>query len=112
MIGFASGIEAEEVPLVAGRALCFGNFDLLGVILSYVDDALAPFVTPYAPVPVPRFNPPTATIGQRVHAHLLELLDRGRIRPVVGRRVPFDGLPQALEDMEARSTTGRIVLER
>ena len=112
VIGFASGIEAEEVPMVSGRVLCFGNFDILGVILSYVDAAVAPFATPYAPVPVPRFNPPVSEVGQRVHARLLALLDRRAIRPIVGQRVPFEGLARALDEMESRSTMGRIVVER
>ena len=47
-----------------------------------------------------------------MQAHLLELLDAGAIRPVVGDRVPFEQLPEALEDMEARQTFGRIVVER
>jgi NADPH2:quinone reductase len=64
MIGFASGIEAEEVPMVSGRMMCFGNFA------------------------------------------------DGKIRPIVGEEVPFEDLPQALEAMEARQTTGRIVLGR
>lgn len=112
VIGFASGIEAEEVPMVSGRALCFGNFDIVGVILSYVDAAVAPFATPYAPVPVPRFNPPVSEVGQRVHARLLELLDRRAIRPIIGQRVPFDGLARALDEMESGRTMGRIVVER
>ena len=112
VIGFASGIEAEEQALVTGRALCFGNFDIVGVILSYVDPAAAAFATPFAPVPVPRFNPPTTAVGERVQARLLELLDRGAIRPVVGQRVPFEALAQALDAMEARSTMGRFVVER
>ena len=37
VVGFASGIEAEEVPMISGRALCFGNFDIVGVILAYLD---------------------------------------------------------------------------
>ncbi len=112
VVGFASGIEAEEVPMVSGRALCFGNFDIVGVILSYVDAAVAPHATPFAPVPVPRFNPPVSEIGQRVHQRLLALLERGAIRPVVGERVPFEGLAGALEAMESRSTMGRIVVGR
>jgi NADPH:quinone reductase-like Zn-dependent oxidoreductase len=112
VVGFASGIEAEEVPMVSGRALAFGNFDLVGVILSYVDPAIEHHVHQRSPVPVPRFNPPTADIGERVQAHLVELLEAGAIRPVVGRTVPFEELPRALEDMEARSTTGRIVVGR
>lgn len=111
-VGFASGIEAEEIPMVSGRALCFGNFDLLGVILAYTDPAYAPHVTGFAPVPVPRFNPPTTDVGAAVQAHLLELLEAGRIRPVVGTTVAFDELPAALDAMESRATTGRIVVTR
>jgi NADPH2:quinone reductase len=111
-VGFASGIEAEEVPLVSGRDLCFGNFDLLGVILAYTEPAYAPHATGFAPVPVPRFNPPTTDVGRAVQAHLLELLDAGSIRPVVGATVAFADLPAALDDMESRATTGRIVVTR
>ncbi len=113
VVGFASGIEAEEVPMVSGRMLCFGNFDIVGVILGYhdpdiftVDPGAGPFV------PVPRVNTPTAEIGRRVNAELMTLLEAGKIRPIVGRTVPFDALPQALDDMEARTTIGRIVVER
>ncbi len=98
--------------MVSGRALCFGNFDIVGVILAYVDPAWAPHVTGFVPVPVPRFNPPTTAVGGRVQAHLLELLSRGAIRPIVGRTVPFEGLAQALDDMESRVTVGRTVVTR
>jgi len=112
VVGFASGIEAEEVPMISGRVFCFGNFDVLGVILAYVDDDVVPVATSYVAVPVPRFNPPSATEGEQVQAHLLELLNAGAIRPIVGRTLPFDDLPQALEEMESRTTTGRLVLTR
>lgn len=113
VVGFASGIEAEEVPMVTGRMLCFGDFDLVGVILSYVEPAHLPSIDGgHLPVPVPRFNPPTTDTGRRVQAHLLELLGAGRIHPVVGRTVPFEGLAQALDDMEARATVGRTVVTR
>jgi NADPH:quinone reductase len=112
VVGFASGIEAEEVPMVSGRALCFGNFELVGVILSYVDAARLPHVTAFAPVPVPRFNPPTTDMGRQIQADLLRLLAAGSIRPIVGRTVPFEGLAHALDDMESRSTVGRIVVTR
>ena len=111
-VGFAAGIEAEEVPMVSGRALCFGNFDLVGVILAYTEPAFAPYVTGFLPVPVPRFNPPTTDVGRRVHAHLLTLLAEDRIRPIVGATVPFDQLPAALEAMEGRRTVGRTVVTR
>ena len=112
VIGFASGIEAEEVPMVSGRALCFGNFDLVGVILAYVEVIAAPHVTQFAPVPVPRFNPPTVDVGRQVQNHLLELLAAGAIRPIIGRTVPFEEVAQALEGMESRQTVGRVVVTR
>jgi NADPH2:quinone reductase len=112
VIGFASGIEAEEVPMINGRTLCFGNFDLLGVILSYRDPAVPEGMQFDLPVPVPRYNSPSAEQGEAVQAHLVELLAAGRIRPVVGAQVPFEELPRALEDMEARTTTGRVVVGR
>jgi NADPH:quinone reductase len=112
VVGFASGIEGEEVPMVSGRALCFGNFDILGVILAYLDRAVLPDANRFMPVPVPRFNAPTADIGERVQAELLELLAAGQIRPIVGLTTPFEQLPQALEEMESRTTVGRLVVER
>jgi NADPH:quinone reductase len=112
VVGFASGIEAEEIPMVSGRALCFGNFDIVGVILAYVDAAVVPYVGSFVPVPVPRFNPPTTHVGEQVQARLLALLTRGAIRPIVGRTVPFDGLAHALDDMESRATIGRTVVTR
>jgi NADPH2:quinone reductase len=111
VVGFASGIEAEEVPMISGRAFCFGNFDVVGVILAYRDPAWGDGELP-VPVPVPRFNAPSTEVGAQVQAHLLELLDAGKIKPIVGKRVPFEQLPQALDEMESRATIGRVVIDR
>ncbi len=102
IVGFASGIEAEEVPMVTGRMFCFGNYAVLGVILSYQD-----------PTTVPRgfgYNPMPRSVGEQVNAALEELLRAGTIHPIVGKVVPFEDLPLALEDMENRSTIGRVVV--
>jgi NADPH2:quinone reductase len=112
VVGFASGIEAEETPMVSGRALCFGNFDLLGVILAYVDSGAVAHAGAFVPVPVPRFNPPTTDVGQRIQTHLLQLLAAGAIHPVIGAVVPFEVLAQALDEMEGRTTIGRTVVTR
>lgn len=102
VIGFASGIEAEEVPMVNGRTLCFGNISLMGVILSYRD-----------PASMPRgsgFNPTPPEVGDEIQDRLVGLLRDGRIRPLVGKTVPFEALPRALDDMEDRTTVGRVVV--
>lgn len=101
MVGFASGIEAEDVPMITGRMLCFGNITVMGVILSYHGGSM-PVGAGYNPVP--------REVGETVHEHLVELLRAGRIRPLVGNTVPHTELPAALDAMEARATIGRTVV--
>jgi NADPH:quinone reductase len=104
VIGFASGIEAEEVPMVNGRKLCFGNISLMGVILTYHEQ----------PELMPRgigFNPVPREIGDQVQDALVGLLREGRIRTLVGKTVPFEQLPAGLDEMEDRTTIGRVVVE-
>jgi NADPH2:quinone reductase len=102
IVGFASGIEAEDRPSVTGRTLCFGNISLVGVLLAYGPESAA---ARQAGV-----NRTPREVGDRVHAHLIALLAAGRIRPLIGQTVGFDELPAALDDMEARATIGRTVV--
>jgi NADPH:quinone reductase-like Zn-dependent oxidoreductase len=98
--------------MISGRMLCFGNFDIVGVILADNDYPPAVINSFPLPVPVPRFSAPPALLGQQIQQRLLGLLDAGAIRPIVGRTGPFEQLPQALEDMGSRTTFGRVVVER
>lgn len=103
MVGFSSGIKAEDEGFVP-RPILFGNFAILGVLLAYTSD----------PVPIKRatgFNLVPKEVGDEIQVALLELLAAGSIRPVVGKVVPFDQIPQALETFEARKTLGRTVVE-
>ncbi len=102
LAGFASGIEAEDEGLVP-RPVLFGNFSLVGVCHAYVED----------PVVFKRlsgFNFPAHRDGEQLHAELLALLAAGKVRPIVGREVPFLDLPAALDAMEQRQTIGRTVI--
>ncbi|MFA5883625.1 MAG: NADPH:quinone oxidoreductase family protein [Acidimicrobiia bacterium] len=103
VVGFASGIEAEEIATVTPRALCFGQFSVGGVLLSYTSH-------PLAARRATGFNVTPRAVGEAVHARLLELLATGAIHPVVGREVAFADLPEALEAMEDRATVGRVVV--
>jgi NADPH2:quinone reductase len=102
LAGFASGIEQEDEGLVP-RPVLFGNFSLVGVCHAYVDDAIA-FKRATG------FNFPAHRDGEQLHVELLDLLDQGRIRPIVGQTVAFAQLPGALEAMERRDTIGRTVV--
>jgi NADPH:quinone reductase len=103
LVGFASGIEAEDEGIVP-RPVLFGNFSLCGVCHAYVDD----------PLTLKRalgYNFPSHADGERVHAGILDLVREGRVRPVVGAQVAFDRLPSALQSMANRNTLGRTVVQ-
>jgi NADPH:quinone reductase-like Zn-dependent oxidoreductase len=84
--------------------LCFGQFAVHGVLLSYSSD-------PLAARRATGFNATPRGVGEAVHERLLALLAAGAIRPVVSRVVPFEALPAALDDMEDRRTVGRVVVQ-
>lgn len=102
LTGFASGIEQEDEPSRTPRPLLFGNFFLGGVLLSYGDAEAARAATGFNIVP--------RRLGDALHARLGELLEAGRIRPIVGRQAPCTELPRELERMERRETMGRTIL--
>jgi NADPH2:quinone reductase len=103
VVGFADGIETEDEPGVTPRTLCFGNYSMCGVMLSYAAD----------PLPARRhrgFNLVPRSVGDTIHAAIVERLGSGALRPVVGAVVGRDDLPAALDAMERRETTGRTVV--
>jgi NADPH2:quinone reductase len=101
LVGFASGIEAEDEGIVP-RPVLFGNFSLFGVCHAYVDD-------PVALKSVSSYNFLSHADGERIHTRLLDLILTGTLRPVIGSEVTFDDLPDALQSMADRKTLGRTV---
>ena len=80
--------------------------------MTYIDAPPGGIPGNFAPVAVPRFNPCSTETGRRIQNDLLDLLSAGKIRPSVGGRYSFDSLPAALDQLESRTTMGRIVIER
>lgn len=104
MIGFAGGIEAEDQTGIVPRPLLFGQADIVGVLLSYTS-------YPEQARAATGWNITPRSVGDEVQARLIELLDAGAVRPVIGDRVPFEELPKALDAMENRETVGRVIVE-
>jgi len=103
--GFSEDIQLEDGNYLTPRPMAYGNFDLCGVCLVYVND----------PLGVRRtlgFNWPSRAEGQEAHARILELVRTGVITPTISRELSFDDLPAALGAMERRETTGRLVVTR
>ncbi|MDH6193449.1 NADPH2:quinone reductase [Mycobacterium frederiksbergense] len=103
MAGFAQDIALEDGDYISPRPIAYGNFDVCGVCLVYVTDPLAVRRTL-------GFNWPARSEGLNAHVQILELMRTGQIRTVVGDNVTWAELPQALQRMAARQTTGRLVV--
>jgi NADPH2:quinone reductase len=102
-LGFASGIEAEDHTALTPRPLLFGNFALVGVCWTYVDDPLA-FRRQTG------FNFPSHEDGVSIHRAVLDLLRTKEIRPVIGQRARFSELPASFDAVMRRETIGRTVI--
>jgi NADPH2:quinone reductase len=100
--GFSQDIQLEDKAYITPRPIAYNNFDLCGVCLVYVNDPLGTRRTF-------GFNWPSRANGQHAHARILELIRTERIRPDVSRELGFAEIPEALESMERRETTGRLV---
>lgn len=85
------------------RKISIGNFSVLGVMLGYG--------LPFGPMRRMGMNLYSPEIGGQVHAALCDLVAQGKIRPAIGRRIRMDEVAAALEDHEARRTTGRTVVD-
>jgi NADPH2:quinone reductase len=102
LVGFASGIEAEDEGIVP-RPVLFGNFSLFGVCHAYTEDALE-FKRATG------MNFPSHADGVRLHEDILAMVAAGRIRPIVGSTSSFSALPEIVGAMESRATRGRNVV--
>ncbi|MFZ0667383.1 MAG: zinc-binding dehydrogenase [Acidimicrobiales bacterium] len=102
IIGFASGIEAEErpIPMMPG---IYGNFDLVGVCFAFVDSPRA--TRPFG------MNFLSTAQGVEIWSRILHLARAGKIRPVIGRQINFGDVPSQLDALERRETIGRTVVK-
>lgn len=102
--GWSEDIQMEDGTYITPRAMAYGNFSLCGVCLVYVTDPLGTRRTL-------GFNWPSRAEGQEAHRRILELVRTEQIRPVISQRLAFEDIPEGLEAMEQRKTTGRLVAE-
>ncbi|MCF2530174.1 zinc-binding dehydrogenase [Yinghuangia soli] len=101
--GYSSGIEQEHNASFDPWRMVYGNFSLVGVAHLYSDDPVAQWRRTGT-------RPTLRSHGIKVHADILRLLDEGKIAPVIGRRVDFADLPDAIDALEARNTHGKVVV--
>ncbi|MEM7142938.1 MAG: zinc-binding dehydrogenase [Actinomycetota bacterium] len=106
MMGFASDKTVADDPFLVPRQLSLSNARLCGVMLNYQSDAMVEMIKGAM-----GWNVLTTSTGQTIQAELVDMLRSGAIRTVIGRQVPFEQLPAALEALGSRETSGRVVVE-
>jgi len=100
--GFSSNIGFEDDGITP-RQFVYGNFSLYGVCLGFAADSLL-----FRQMSGCNFL--SHADGEKVHEALLDLIRAGKLRPQVGKTASFDEVPQAMEAMRTRQTTGRVVV--
>lgn len=105
MMGFASNKRVADEKFIVPRRVTLGNFKLCGVLLSYADGAMAGALKQGM-----GWNFATNELGAKINRQIVDLVLAKKIRPVIGRVVPFSDVPAAFEAMAARQTVGRTVV--
>ena len=105
MMGFASNKVVADEPFIVPRRIMLANVKLCGVLLAYQTPEAAEFLKTAM-----GWNVATTELGERIMREIVELVLAGKIRPVVGQTIAFDDIPEAIEAMANRQTTGRTIV--
>ena len=105
MMGFASDKSYVDEKFIVPRRVSAGNLKLCGVLLAYADANVGPMMKKAM-----GWNFVSDELGARVTEEIVARVLAKKIRPVIGKTVPFEQLPQALEDMRDRKTVGRTIV--
>ncbi len=106
MMGFASNKVVADEPFLVPRRLALGNLKLCGVMLAYAQPDVSEFLKTGM-----GWNFVPAELGRRIMREVVDLVDAGKVRPVVGTVVPFEQIPSAIEAMANRETIGRTIVD-
>jgi len=106
MMGFASDKTVADEKLIVPRSVSAGNFKLCGVLLAYATSAVAPLMKKGM-----GWNFVTDELGRRMNDGIIELLEAKQLKPVIGKLVEFEEIPQAIVAMANRETVGRTIVK-
>ena len=105
MMGFASNKAVADEPFIVPRRLATANVKLCGVLLAYATDDMADLVKTAM-----GWNFASGRLGAEIMREIIELVEAGAVRAVVGDVVGFDDIPRAITAMADRETTGRTIV--
>jgi len=105
MMGFASEKKYADEKFVVPRSILAGNLKLCGVLLAYAPPTIAPLMKKAM-----GWNFVPDALGQKIMREIVDCVVAKKFRPVIGKTLPFEALPQALTDMRDRKTVGRTII--
>ena len=105
MMGFASNKVVADEPWIVPRRILMANIKLCGVTLAYAPDDMRSLVKSAM-----GWNFASGEQGTEIMARIVELVEQGAVRPVIGAVVGFEEIPQAITAMADRGTTGRTIV--
>jgi NADPH2:quinone reductase len=105
MMGFASNKAVADEPFLVPRRIMLGNLKVCGVLLAYAQPDVAEFLKTGM-----GWNFAGAELGAQIMREIVDLVLAGKVRPVIGNVVAFEGIPAAIEAMANRETVGRTVV--
>jgi NADPH2:quinone reductase len=106
MMGFASDKTVADEKSLVPRRIALGNFKLCGVMLSYADAGRRAMTKEML-----GWNLPSDQLGAEITRTIVDMVEAGRVRAVVGRVVEFEAIPEAITAMANRETVGRVVVK-
>jgi NADPH:quinone reductase len=106
MMGFASDKTVADEKSIVPRRIALGNFKLCGVLLAYAAEPMAGMLKKSM-----GWNFVPAQRGAEITRAVVELVEQGIVRPVVGQVVEFEEVPAAIEAMANRETVGRTIVK-
>ena len=105
MMGFASNKVVADEPYIVPRRVALSNIKLCGVLLAYASEDMLALVKGAM-----GWNFPPTSLGTSIMAEIIELYRNGTIKSVIGKVASFDEIPQAIDAMAHRRTTGRVIV--
>lgn len=104
MMGFASDKKFADEKLIVPRRVIAGNMKLCGALLAYAEPPVQAMMKKAM-----GWNFCSRDLGVEITRQIVELVQAGKVRPVIGQVVPFEEIPEALTRMRDRQTIGRTV---
>ncbi len=105
MMGFASNKVVADEQFLVPRRVALGNIHLCGVLLAYANEETQQLVKTAM-----GWNFPPTSLGSRITEAIVDLYEQHAIRAVVGRTAAFEEVPEAIDAMARRESTGRTII--